>query len=855
MSLPARSLPARSLPATSSPARPSLTGSSNEGILQINPSELTPGMRQYQEAKRANPDCLVMLRMGDFYEMFYEDALTASRELEIVLTSRGKGGKKAPLAGVPYHALETYLGRLIKKGYKVAIIEQLEDPKLAQGLVKRGLVRIVTPGTVMDSSMLSEKENNYLAAINCWGDNYALACCDISTGEFWTSLYPSQQELANELQRISPPECIVPESLRVNTELTEKIKSLGCFLNTLDDNYFSDDTAKKTILSHFSLSSLETFGLAERKQQVAVTGGLLHYLVSTQKNNLPQVTKILLKSNEQAMLLDSSTVRNLELIRNIKDGTSRGTLLSILDQTATAMGARLIKKWLQAPLLQEERINLRLQAVSELVKEVIAREEIISLLNSVYDLERLISRINYGNSNPRDLLALRNSLQNLPLIKQKLESFSSSLLSQIRTINTLEDFASLIELAIREDAPLTVREGGIIKPSFNEELMELSQITKNSKKYLAELEEKEKEKTGIASLKISYNRVFGYFIEVTKKNIHLVPATYIRKQTTANSERYITEELKLEEEKIMGAQEKSIELEYRLFKEIATTVASRTKEIQALAAKLAALDVLCCFAKISAENNYCCPQLVKQDLIQVKNGRHPVIEKMEPKFIANDLLLKTGEMMIITGPNMAGKSTIMRQTALIVLMAQIGCFVPADECLLGVVDKIFTRVGAYDDLSRGQSTFMVEMLETAAIVNNATENSLVILDEIGRGTSTFDGVSIAWSVAEHIHHKIKAKALFATHYHVLNKLADRSEKIKNYNVAVKEVQGQLLFLRKLIAGGTDQSYGIHVAKFAGLPAEVIERAQQIQSLLEKEDQMIYKVKTQRLEKQRSLDGF
>ena len=824
-------------------------------ILKVPVEHLTPGMKQYLEAKRAHPDCLIMLRMGDFYEMFYEDAITASRELEITLTSRGKEEKKAPLAGIPYHALETYLGRLIKKGYKVAIIEQLEDPKQAKGLVKRGLVRIVTPGTVIESSLLNEKENNYIMAVTAHGEQYAAAFCDLSTGEFFTLQVHSLSHLLSLLVRFNPSEGLIPESLKVNTELIEKIKGYGCFLNSLDDHFFKPEKAKETICSHFSTDSLDQFGLEEEKQLASVSGALLKYLHDTQKNSLSHLKTISIRSNETIMLLDSSTIRNLELLKNIRDNSSRGTLLSVLDKTVTAPGARLLKKWIKEPLLVKEAILQRLDAVEALHKNIIAREEIISLLQETYDLERLISRVNYGNANPRDLLALQKSLYQIPSLKEKIRPLSSPLLQQIASMSDSQEVAILINKSIKEDAPITIREGGIIKSGYSQDLDSLRDIKSNSKKYLQQLEEREKSKTGISTLKIGYTNVFGYFIEVTKKNIHLVPATYIRKQTTANSERYITEELKIEEEKILGAEEKIYELEYNLFQEILKKTAEQTSAIQDAAQKLAVLDVLCSLAKVAAENNYARPAFVGESVLQIKNGRHPVVEQLEKSFIANDVILNEGEMMILTGPNMAGKSTVMRQTALIVLMAQIGSFVPAEEAALDIFDRIFTRVGAYDDLSSGQSTFMVEMHETASILHNATERSLIILDEIGRGTSTFDGVSIAWSVAEHIYNHTKAKTLFATHYHVMNKLAEKFSRIKNYNIAVKEKNGEVIFLHKLIEGATDQSYGIHVAKLAGLPLEVVERAKEIQAILEKDDEMVRKIKAKKLEEQKNLKFF
>ncbi len=828
---------------------------SGDNILELDPELLTPGMKQYLEVKKAYPDCLVMLRMGDFYEMFYQDAITAAKELEITLTARGKGEKRAPLAGVPFHALESYLGRLVKKGYKVAIVEQLEDPRKAKGLVKRGLVRIVTPGTVIESSMLNEKENNYIMALTAFGEEYAIACCDMSTGEFFTQIIPAHNTLRHELIRLAPSECIIPQSLLVNQELIAQIKSTGCFLNKIEDYYFRQEKAKEALLAHFNIHNLEAFGLETKNMNLAVCGALMYYLTTTQKNTLSHIKNISLHNNREMMSFDAGTLRNLELTRNIRDGSARGTLLAVLDKTCTVMGARLLKKWLCEPLLQPKPIEKRLNAVEELLHQVIAREEIKNILEHIYDLERLISRVNYGNANPRDLLSLRNSLQRIPQLRQKLHPFQSHLLLEINTMNDFQELAALLQAAIRDDAPITLREGGMIKAEYNGPLSQLQDLKNNSRKYLQALEEKEQQRTGIPSLKIGYNNVFGYFIEVTKKNIHLVPADYIRKQTTAHGERYITEELKQEEEKILGAEEKIVELEYTLFQDLVHKVTAYTDEIQRAARNLAILDVLCCLATVATEQGYTRPEIVEQPVLHIKNGRHPVIEKIEPSFIANDLILNGGEMMIITGPNMSGKSTFMRQVALIALMAQIGSFVPAEKAVLGITDRIFTRVGAYDDLSSGQSTFMVEMNETAFILNSATEHSLIILDEIGRGTSTFDGVSIAWSVAEHIYNKIKAKTLFSTHYHVLNKLKEKFSKIKNYNLAVKEVRGEVIFLRKLIEGGTDESYGIHVAKLAGLPFEVVERAREIQDILQKDDEMMRKIQARKLNEQMSLQKF
>ncbi len=845
------------------------SSNNNQSILDIDYENLTPGMKQYQEVKKAHPDCLVMLRMGDFYEMFYEDAVTAARELEITLTARGKGETRAPLAGVPFHALETYLGRLVKKGHKVAIVEQLEDPKKAKGLVKRGLVRIVTPGTVIESSMLQENENNYVACVTAFGEEYALALADVSTGEFWVVLGTGMATILHELLRYTPSECVIPRSLAVNAELVAKIKQIGCFVNTFDDAFFRVDKAREGLLLHFKLKSLESFGFEGNGRAIGVAGGLLHYLLETQKNALTHIQKITLRTDEQTMLLDAGTFRNLELVKNIRDGSTRGTLLSVIDKTITPMGARLLRAWLKTPLLQVNMIEKRLEAIERLNNDVILREECRDLLKRVYDVERLIGRINYGNATPRDVLALKQSLECIPEIKLKLQKglqdggrerrgmnvMVKGLLDHISAMPELREIVDLLNKGLREDAPVSVREGNIIRQNYNSELDVLQNIMKNSKQYLTQLEEEEKKKTGIATLRIGFTNVFGYFIEVTRKNSALVPSHYIRKQTTVNTERYITEELKKEEEKILGAEEKSIELEYTLFQEMVNKIKERTNGIQQMSGHVAVLDVLCCLSSVAQQQQYTRPQFVAENVLQIRRGRHPVVEQLEERFIANDVVLSDGEMMIITGPNMAGKSTIMRQTALIVLLAQIGSYVPAQEVVMGIVDRIFTRVGAYDDLSSGQSTFMIEMTETAYILNNATARSLIVLDEIGRGTSTFDGVSIAWSVAEHIYNKIKAKTLFATHYHVMNKLAEKFSKIRNYNVAVKETKNEIIFLHTLVEGGTDDSYGVYVAKLAGLPTEVLERATEIQQLLEKDDEMVRKLKVKRVDGQKGLGEF
>jgi len=814
--------------------------------------------------------------MGDFYEMFYEDAITAARDLEITLTKRGKNEKAAPLAGVPYHALENYLGKLIKKGHKVAIIEQLEDPKKAKGLVKRGLVRIVTPGTVIESNLLNANENNYLMALSADGEDYSYSVCDLSTGEFLTGKLNSTEELLAEIQRRQVSECVVPESLMVNHELINAIKKLQVCVNKFDDYHYRSENANRVLLEHFKVQNLSAFGFGETgngkekgDSKISVVGALLKYLQDTQKTSLAHLKKIGLIHHQDVMQLDRSTLRNLELLQNIRDFSTRGTILSVIDHTVNPLGSRMLKRFLKEPLLRQVKIEERLDAVEELNKQVIAREELRELLKDVYDLERLIGRVNYGNANPKDLLALKSSLLKVPLVKSKLAAFKSELLQKIngmKSVESLEPVAQLIENSVREDAPLTLREGGMIKPEFNQELNELVNIKRNSKKYLQQIEEKERDKTGISTLRVAFNRVFGYFIEVSKRNIPNVPDSYIRKQTTANSERYITEELKLEEEKILGAEEKIHGLEYQIFQDVCEEVKKHTSVIQDAAQKLALLDVMCCFSKVAMENNYCRPKFNvattdtnnsnnSNNFLEIINGRHPVLEKLEDNFISNSVKINEGEIMIITGPNTSGKSTVMRQTALIVLMAQMGCFVPAESAELSIVDRIFTRVGAHDDLSFGQSTFMVEMLETANILNNATKNSLILLDEIGRGTSTFDGVAIAWSTAEYIYNNIKAKTMFATHYHVLNKMAERFDNIKNYNIAVKELGGEIIYLRKLVEGGTDQSHGVHVAKLAGMPEQLVKRAKEIQAILEAEDEMVKKIKAKKIKEQMSLENF
>jgi len=823
----------------------------NISILDIPEHNLTPGMRQYRKAKEENPDCVIMLRMGDFFELFYEDAIIASRELEITLTARGQGEKRAPLAGVPHHAIEGYIAKLVRKGYKVAIVEQLEDPKQAKGLVKRGLVRIVTPGTLIEQSMLSEKENNYILCLTCKQDQVAITYADISTGELTCTSFENLRTALNEIVKIKPSECILPQSLLVNEELKKIIEGFGSYVNGFEDTYFKEKLATTKIENHFNkkINELEFVNVA----QISTTGALLHYLSKTQLTALPHIKEIK-KKNTQYMLLDSATYKNLELIEPIDKNAKQSTLLSVLDKTKTSIGARLLKKWIKNPLLNEFKIHDRQDSVEYFHNKIIVREEIIQILKNTYDIQRLISRINYGNSKPKDLVALKLTLFQIPFIQSKLKNIKLRLLN-FNEYEELFNLSNLIQKAILDEPANGFNEGGYINPKYNEELNQLHNITKNSKEILSQIEAKEKERTGLTSLKIGYNRVFGYYIEISKKQAANAPQEYTRKQTLANAERFITNELKELENKILNAKEKIIKLEKEIYQEITEKIIEHTSLIQKAADQIAKLDVVCSLANVASSNNYAMPQFNKKGIIEIKLARHPVVENNLKQFISNSIHLNNQEMIIITGPNMAGKSTIMRQVALICLMAQIGSFIPATNATLPIIDKIFTRVGAYDDLNSGRSTFMVEMSETANILNNATEKSLIIMDEIGRGTSTFDGVSIAWSVAEYIHNTIKAKTMFATHYHVLNKLSENLERIKNFNIAVKEEKGDVIFLRKLIEGSTDKSYGIHVAKLAGLPQETIDRALEIQKIFTQDDEMVNRIKAKKIENQMDLSKF
>lgn len=797
---------------------------------------LTPMMQQYMETKKQYQDCILFYRLGDFYEMFFEDAITVSRELEIVLTGKNCGlQERAPMCGVPYHAVEGYLNRLVAKGYKVAICEQVEDPKQAKGIVKREVVRIVTPGTNLNVQALDETKNNYIMCIVYIADRYGLSVADVSTGDYFVTELDSGKKLLDEIAKFAPSEIICNEPFYMSGMDLDDLKNrLGIAIYSLDAWYFDDAMCEKVLKEHFKVSTLEGLGLGDYNCGVISAGALMQYLYETQKTSLDHLTHITGYATGKYMLLDSSTRRNLELCETLREKQKRGSLLWVLDKTKTAMGARTLRSYVEQPLIDQEEIIRRLDAVAELKDHAIAREEIREYLSPVYDLERLVSRITYKSANPRDLTAFKSSLQMLPHIKYILEEMQTNLLKELHEeLDPLQDLYTLIEDSIVEEPPLAMKEGGIIRDGYNEEVDRLRSAKTEGKTWLAELEAEEREKTGIKNLKIKYNKVFGYYLEVTNSYKELVPDYYTRKQTLANAERYIIPRLKELEDTILGAEDKLYALEYELYCQVRDTVGAEVLRIQKTAKSIAKLDVFASLAIVAEQSNYVRPKINEKGVIQIKNGRHPVVEKMIPNdmFIANDTLLddKKNRVSIITGPNMAGKSTYMRQTALIVLLAQIGSFVPAESANIGIVDRIFTRVGASDDLASGQSTFMVEMTEVANILRNATDRSLLILDEIGRGTSTFDGLSIAWAVVEHISNKklLGAKTLFATHYHELTELEGKIDSVNNYCIAVKEKGDDIVFLRKIVKGGADKSYGIQVAKLAGVPESVINRAKEI----------------------------
>ena len=809
-------------------------------------AEYSPMMQQYLETKSKYDDCILFYRLGDFYEMFFDDAITASKELEITLTGRDCGqAERAPMAGIPFHAADMYISRLITKGYKVAICEQLEDPKTTKGMVKRDVIRVVTPGTLIETNMLDEKKNNYIMSIYKNGLFFGLAVCDVSTGDFYATEIKETNNfsrLLDEIARYSPAEIIVNNMMFSSNEEIEKIKErFQSYISKISDEKFIDESSQieknyKIIdTNDEEIKNLENRGLA-----LNAISELVYYFNETQKTKLEHVNKIQIYNTTKYMCLDINARRNLEITERMRDKSKRGTLLWVLDKTCTSMGGRNLRRWLNNPLIDIKEINDRLDAVEELKENMMLKGEIIESLKKVYDIERLIGKISYGNANARDMISLKNSIQQLPDIKRLLSNTKCNLLKELYNgLDELMDIYELINQAIVEEPPISVKEGGLIKLGYNEEIDKLKSATTDGKKWLVELELKEKEATGIKNLKVGFNKVFGYFIEVTKSNLNQVPDRYIRKQTLANGERYITEELKEIEDTILGAEDKLINLEYNVFQDIRSKLEQQIERIQSTADVISKLDVLTSFATVAEDMDYVKPIVDGEGIIEIKDGRHPVIEKMLPSgsFVQNDTYLDedNDRLSIITGPNMAGKSTYMRQVALITLMAQVGSFVPASYAKIGVVDKIFTRVGASDDLSMGQSTFMVEMMEVATILKEATSNSLVILDEIGRGTSTYDGLSIAWAVASHIADKEKcgAKTLFATHYHELTKLADEIEGVKNYSVAVKEKGEDIIFLRKIVEGGTDESYGIHVAKIAGVPQNVVKKANEVLKSLER----------------------
>ncbi len=807
-------------------------------------AELTPMMQHYLQTKEQHPGCILFYRLGDFYEMFFEDAVTVSRELEITLTGKSCGlEERAPMCGVPYHAVDNYLNKLIEKGYKVAICEQVEDPKLAKGMVKREVTRIVTPGTNLNIQSLEESRNNFLMSIAYFPGRIGVSVADISTGDYYLTELEDNSKLLDEISKYAPSEIICNDAFLVSGLSIEDMRNrLRIAVNVQEAHYFDEDGTKKLLKKHFKVAGLTGLGIEDFPVGILAAGALLKYLYETQMSSMSNITHIYPYLTSRFMLLDSATRRNLELAETLREKQKRGSLLWVLDKTKTAMGARMLRSYIEQPLIDKQQIEERLDAVDELTKDAISRDEIREYLNPVYDLERLLGKISYQSANPRDLIAFRNSLAMMKPIKTVLEVFQGALLSQIREdIDPLEELFTLIGAAIEEDPPILVREGGIIKDGFDKTIDSLRKAKTEGKNWLAALEEEDRNRTGIKNLKIKYNKVFGYYFEVTNSFKNMVPDDYVRKQTLANAERYTTPRLKELEDTILNAEDKLSTLEYDLFCKIRDTIGGEIERIQKTAKAVARLDVFASLSLVAERYHYVRPVINEKGLIHIKDGRHPVVEQVmeNDMFVTNDTYLDNDKRLIavITGPNMAGKSTYMRQTALIVLMAQIGSFVPAKSAKIGLVDRIFTRVGASDDLASGQSTFMVEMNEVANILRNATKNSLLILDEIGRGTSTFDGLSIAWAVIEHISNRklLGAKTLFATHYHELTELEGKISNFNNYCIAVKEKGDDIVFLRKIIQGGADKSYGIQVAKLAGVPDMVIDRAKEIVAQLSEND--------------------
>ena len=805
---------------------------------------LTPMMQQYMETKKQYKDCILFYRLGDFYEMFLEDAITASRELEITLTGKDCGlEERAPMCGVPFHAVDGYLNRLVSKGYKVAICEQVEDPKLAKGIVKREVIRIVTPGTNLNTQALEESKNNYLMCIACFQNRIGVSIVDVTTGDFYMTEVEGLAKLQDEIYKYMPTEIICNDAFVMSGYDIEDLKGrLGMAVYTLEPWYFDDDGCRKCLMNHFKVNTLAGLGLEDFPSGMISAGAAMQYLLETQKTDLTHINHIIPYLASRFMLLDSSTRRNLELTETLREKQKKGSLLWVLDKTKTAMGARRLRSDIEQPLINIDDINARLDAVEQLCKNTVSRDEIREYLNPIYDMERLLGKVSYKSANPRDLLAFANSMEMLPHIKTVLKEFDCRLLSEIeQEMDGLEDLYHLIKDAICDDPPVMIREGGMIRTGFDKDIDMLRTAKTEGKTWLAKLEEEDRERTGIKNLKIKYNKVFGYYFEVTNSYKDMVPDDYIRKQTLVNAERYMTPKLKELEDTILNAEDKLNTLEYDVFCKVRDDIAKELERIQKTAKAVARLDVFASLSVVAEQNHYVRPALNEKGVIDIKDGRHPVVEKMidHDMFVANDTYLNNSNhcIAVITGPNMAGKSTYMRQSALIVLMAQLGSFVPAKSANIGIVDRIFTRVGASDDLASGQSTFMVEMNEVANILRNATSKSLLVLDEIGRGTSTFDGLSIAWAVIEHISNKklLGAKTLFATHYHELTELEGKMNNVNNYCIAVKEKGDDIVFLRKIIKGGADRSYGIQVAKLAGVPDMVIDRAKEIAEQLSDND--------------------
>ncbi|HEY8500875.1 MAG TPA: DNA mismatch repair protein MutS [Clostridia bacterium] len=820
--------------------------------------KLTPMMQQYVDTKAQYKDCLLFFRLGDFYELFFEDAEIASRELEITLTGRDCGfEERAPMCGVPWHSAHNYIARLINKGYKVAICEQVEDPALANGIVKREVIRVVTPGTVTDPSMLEEKKNNFLMSVYCNKSYFGIAAADVTTGEFYATQIifgNTYKKLIDEISRYKPSEIVVNNEFEKVAPIKDLKEKTGVYVSVLDSEAYDREYALAEAKGKTGYDDLKQQELA-----LAASGALLYYLNSTQKAVLSHIREIKLYSIEKYMMIDSSSRRNLELTETIRDRKKRGSLLWVLDRTMTAMGGRKLRKWLDQPLLDTELINERLDAVEELKDKYMVRKETVEHLKRVYDIERLSSKLVVGNVNARDLLSLKDSILRIPHIRELISGLKAKMnIGILNNLDPLKDIFEIIDSSISEDAPLTLKDGGIIKTGYSEEVDRYRSAFVDGQQWIADLESREKEATGIKNLRIRFNKVFGYYIEITNSYLPQVPDRYIRKQTLVNCERFITEELKNLEDTILGAEEKVTALEYELFCEIRAKIASQVARIQNTAEQIALLDVLCSLAEVADRENYTKPAIHEGGEIKIRDGRHPVVEKTlsDTPFVPNDTLLDndSNRIIIITGPNMAGKSTYMRQVALIVLMAQIGSFVPASEALIGLVDRIYTRVGASDDLASGQSTFMVEMMEVANILNNATPKSLLILDEIGRGTSTYDGLSIAWSVIEYINDKgrLGCKTLFATHYHELTELEDKLNGIRNCCIEVKKKGEDIIFLRKIKPGGANRSYGIEVARLAGVPQLVIDKAREIMQELDAAD--ISKGGGYRKKNSKPLDG-